>query len=165
MDINTRNEIVINYEYLIKMVINRNITLIKALRLDTEDVYQELMISMLNAIEKYDSTRSDSIPAYLYAKLQYSILDMRRRHKPCGLTGTGNQKITFVSVEYYYDDGASYDVPVEDDTGEIDLSDIFAALSSSEREALDMRIDGYTLRKKHHRDAFSAACEKMLAMI
>jgi DNA-directed RNA polymerase specialized sigma24 family protein len=155
----------VNHEYLINRALNRNIALIKALRLEPEDVYQDLMISMLNAIEEYDSMRSHSIAAHLYAKIQYAILDMKRRHKPCGITGTGNNRVSLVSIEYYYEDGGAYDIPVEDDTGSIDFSDILDVLSLSEREALDMRMAGYTLRKKRQRDDFSIACEKMLAML
>ena len=165
MDTITRNEIMINHEYIVKMAINRNIALIKALRLEPEDLYQDLMITMLKAIEEYNPTRSDSIGAYIYAKLQYAILDMKRKHKPCGITGTGNKRVSFVSIEYYYDNGGAYDIPVEDDTGIVDLFDILDALSVSERETVDMRMDGYTLRKKRQRDDFSAACEKMLAML
>ena len=165
MDTITRNEIMANHEYIVKIAINRNIALIKALRLEPEDVYQNLMISMLNAIEEYDPKRSDSIAAHIYAKIQFAILDMKRRHKPCGITKTGNKRISFVSIEYYCGDGDSYDIPVEDDIGSIDLSDILEVLSVSERDALDMRMNGYALRKKRQREDFSAACEKMLAML
>ena len=139
--------------------------LIKALRLEPDDVYQELMLSMLKAIEEYDPLRSASVAAYIFAKLQYAILDMKRKHKPCGITGTRNRKVTVVSIEYFYEDENILDIPDEDDTSEVDWSDILAGLSLSERNALDMKMDGYPLRKKHQRDDLSAACEKILAMI
>ena len=164
MDIITRNEIMINYEYLINAVIRRNMTLLKALRIETGDAYQELSISMLKALESYNPIRSNSIKSYIWAELQFAVLDMKRKHKPCGITGTGNNRVSFVSIEYYYD-GGNYDIPVEDDTGNIDLSDILEVLSLSERQALDMKMNGYTLRKKHQRDDFSVACKKILAML
>jgi DNA-directed RNA polymerase specialized sigma24 family protein len=165
MDIITRNEIMINHEYMINAVIRRNRTLLKALRIENDDAYQELYIAMLKALENYNPMRSESLGAYLWVKLQYAVLDMKRRHKPCGITGTGGKRIMFVSVDYTYDNGYTVDIPYEDDRSEIDLSDILAALDSSEREALDMRMDGQYLKKKSQRESFSAACEKLLAMI
>ena len=165
MDIITRNEIMVNYDYMINAVIRRNRTLLKALRIEDDDAYQELYIAMLKALETYNPLRSDSLGAYIWIKLQYAVLDMKRRYKPCGVTGAGGKRITFVSVNYTYEDGYTVDVPHEDDQSEIDLSDILSALDSSEREALDMRMDGQYLKRNSQRDSFSAACEKLLAMI
>jgi len=165
MDIITRNEIMVNHEYMIKAVIRRNRTLLKALRIEDDDAYQELYIVMLDALEKYDPMRSDSLAAYIWAKLQFAVLDMKRRYKPCGITKTGGKRLTIVSVDCTYDNGYAIDIPYEDDRSEIDLSDILSALDSSEREALDMRMNGQYLRKKSQRETFSDACEKLLAMI
>jgi DNA-directed RNA polymerase specialized sigma24 family protein len=165
MDNIPRNRIMAEHEYLIKSAIRRNIALIKALRLETDDVYQDLMISMLKAIEAYDSTRSDFISAHIFAKLQYAILDMKRRHKPGCITGTGNTRISLVSVECFYDDGSSLDIPVEDDISPVEWSDILSILQPFERETLEMKINGQPLIKKHQRNDFSIACEKLLAMI
>jgi len=154
------------HEYLITAAVRRNRRLIKALRLETEDVYQDLMISMLKAIEQYDSMRSESISAYIFAKLQHAILDMKRRYKPGGITGIKNTRVSFVSIENYYGDGGTLDIPDEDgNIGAVDWYDILSALSQSEREALDMNMSGYTQRKKQCRTDFSAACEKLLAML
>ena len=58
MDIITRNEIMLEHEYIIKAVIRRNQPLLKALRMEDDDVHQELSIVMLKALEVYDSARS-----------------------------------------------------------------------------------------------------------
>ena len=165
MDIITRNEIMINHEYMINAVIRRNRTLLKALRIEDDDAYQELYIAMLKALEVYNPMRSESLAAYIWVKLQFAILDMKKRNKPCGITGIGKNRLTFVSVNYIYENGYTSDIPYEDDQSEIDLSDIFAMLDPSEREAVDMRMDGQYLKKKNQRESFSTACEKLLALI
>jgi hypothetical protein len=90
---------------------------------------------------------------------------MKRRHKPCGITGTGNNRITFVSINYNYKNRYAVEFPYEDDQSEIDLSDILDVLDSSERQALDMRMEGQYLKRKTHRDNFSSAREKLLAVL
>jgi hypothetical protein len=90
---------------------------------------------------------------------------MKRRHKPGGITGIGKNRVTFVSVEYYYDDGNALDIPVEDDTSAVDLSDILTALSVSEREVLEMKMNGYNIRKKNQREDLFKACEKVFALL
>ena len=148
MDVNIRNEIMVNYEYLINAVIRRNRTLLKALRVEAEDAHQELCLAMLKAVEGYNPLRSDSLAAHIVAKLQFAILDMKKRHKPCGMTGTGGTRITFISVNYVYEDGYPAEFPCEDDHSAIDWSDILAALAPQEREAVDMRMEGQYLRRK-----------------
>jgi len=165
MDIITRNEIMINREYMVNAVIRRNRILLNALRIEADDAYQELYIAMLRALEGYDPTRSESLDAHIWVKLQYAVLDMKKRYKPCGITGTGGKRIMFVSVDYTYENGYAIDFPCEDDQSGIDLSDIFAALDSSEREALYMRMDGKYIKSKNQRKSFSTACEKLLAAI
>lgn len=64
---------------------HRHRLLLFALHLDRDDVYQELAIAALRAIESFDPSRSNSIKVHIWAKLQYAILDIKERHKPHGL--------------------------------------------------------------------------------
>ena len=85
MDFTTRNDTFLENENMIRRVMRRNLPLIHALRLEWDDVYQELAIAALRAIESFDPSRSNSIKVHIWAKLQYAILDIKERHKPHGL--------------------------------------------------------------------------------
>lgn len=87
-----RNEIFMENVGMIRRVMKRNWTLICAMHLDWDDVYQELAMAALNAIETFDPMRSECIQAHIWMKLQYAVLTIKRQHRPCGLTGFGNQQ-------------------------------------------------------------------------
>ena len=163
MDINIRNEIMVNNQYLITAVLRRNNVLLKALKIENDDAYQELTIAMLKAIECYNPLLSDSITTHISARLQYAILDMKRNHKPCGISGARGLRISTVSIEYRYENNLT-ELPFEDDRSRVDVSDVFAALAPSERQALSKRMNGQYLRSKSQRDNFTSAREKVLAM-
>ena len=91
MDFTERNEIFMNNEGMIRRVMRRNWALICAMRLDWDDVYQELAMAALNAIETFDPMRSECIQAHIWMKLQYAVLTIKRQYRPCGLTGFGKQ--------------------------------------------------------------------------
>lgn len=95
MDSITRNEIFLENEGMIWRVIRRNWSLIRALRLDPDDVYQELALAALAAlaaIDTFDPMRSECIQAHIWMKMQYAVLDIKRRCRPCGLTCFGKQR-------------------------------------------------------------------------
>lgn len=90
MDTMTRNQIFMENEEIITRVMRRNAPLLRALRLEWDDVYQELAVAMLNAIKTFDPARSESLRAHIWMKLQYAVLDIKRRHSPHGMTAMGN---------------------------------------------------------------------------
>lgn len=75
------------YEYLIGNTIRRNRPLLAALRLDEEDVKQDLSITMLSAIENFNPKLSESLVVHIKCRLQYEILNMKRNYRPHGITG------------------------------------------------------------------------------
>lgn len=72
MDAITRNNIFIENMELINRTMHRHRLLLFALHLDRDDVYQELAIAALRAIESFDPSRSNSIKVHIWAKLQYA---------------------------------------------------------------------------------------------
>lgn len=86
MDNITRNNIFMENLDLINRTLRRHRLLLRALQLEQEDVYQELAVAALQAIDSFDARRSESITIHIWAKLQYAILTIKRRHKPCGMT-------------------------------------------------------------------------------
>lgn len=100
MDFIERNEIFMDNEGMIHRVMRRNRSLICAMRLDWDDVYQELAMAALNAIETFDPMRSECIQAHIWMKLQYAVLTIKRQYRPCGLTGFGKRpRPVVVSLE------------------------------------------------------------------
>lgn len=78
------------HKNLICRTIWRNRPLLAALRLENDDVAQQLSITMLSAIKKFDPNKSASLRVHIKHSLQYEILNMKRRHKPHGITGVPN---------------------------------------------------------------------------
>ena len=99
MNFTERNEIFMDNEGMIWRVMRRNWPLISAMRLDKDDVYQELALAALNAIETFDPMRSACIQAHIWMQLQYAVLDIKRRYKPCGMTCMGRQRPVVVSLD------------------------------------------------------------------
>ena len=77
-----RNDIFMDNVGMIRRVMRRNWALICAMRLDWDDVYQELAMAALNAIETFDPARSECIQAHIWMKLQYAVLTIKRQHRP-----------------------------------------------------------------------------------
>lgn len=92
MDFTERNAIFMDNEGMIRRVMRRNWPLICAMRLDWDDVYQELAMAALNAIETFDPMRSECIQAHIWMRLQYAVLTIKRQYRPCGITGIGRQQ-------------------------------------------------------------------------
>ena len=99
MDCISRNEIFLENEGMIWRVMRRNWPLICAMRLDRDDVYQELALAALNAIDTFDPMRSECIQAHIWMKLQYAILTIKRQHRPGGVTGQSNVRTVVVSLD------------------------------------------------------------------
>jgi len=99
MDTNTRNELALSFENLAWWTIHRNENLLHALGLEYDDVFQDLMIAALAAVEGFDPERSESLFTHVRCKMQYAILDMRRAYKPGGMTGISSMEVTFTPLQ------------------------------------------------------------------
>ena len=156
-----RNELFVKHQNLISMTVRRNRRLIAALRLESDDVAQDLSIKMLWAIEKYNPERSNSIEAYITVQLQYAILDMKRRHKPHGMTVVGQDiRPEYVNIDERNAYGTVFEIPSYDDTSVVELAEVLTGISSDERDALKRKLAGYFTRKKQQTDALARVKEK-----
>ena len=68
--ISQRNAIVENHLWCIKAVMKQNRALIRAAKLDTDDVYQELALRLIRAVMSYDPEKGEHIFAQLRIELQ-----------------------------------------------------------------------------------------------
>jgi hypothetical protein len=142
------------HKSLIKSVIWKNHPLLAALHLDFEDVSQQLSITMLLAIRKFDPNRSESLAAHIRCSLQYEILNIKRRHKPHGVVGIPKDfRPEFRYLAGELPDGSAYELPVDDDMTAVEVSDLFGGLSEQEAEAVTLRLHGHPVRRKAHKAA------------
>lgn len=120
MDCISRNAIFMENEGMIQRTIRRNWPLIVALHLERDDVYQELAVAVLNAIDSFDPMRSECIRTHIWMQLQYAILSIKRRYRPSGLTGRGCQRQVVLSLNR--DDGLDMFLAVEPEEDAPELS-------------------------------------------
>lgn len=162
MDVNVRNKLYFDYTDTIRRVMWFNRILLYALRLEKEDVFQELSIVALMAIESFDPSLSDSMEEHVRAKLQYAVLDMKRYQSPCGLTRLDGARPALYSTEYSEELGHPLSSPFKDELDANDrLHKALTRLEPKERESVLLYLKGYTLRKKEDKSAFASAMDKL----
>ena len=146
---------------LITGTIKRNRRLLVALRLEDDDMAQELAIAMLAAIRGFDPVRSESLAAHITCRLQYAILNMKRNHRPHGLTGVpGGERINFLYLNATRPNGGVCELPWVDDTSEVEVSELSNSLSTVEAEVISLREQGFQLKRKAHKEALAMARNK-----
>lgn len=164
MNITTRNRIFTENEGMILRTLKRNRLLLRALNLELDDIYQELAIAALDAIDSFDPQRSEDIQAHIWMKLQYAILDIKRRHKPHGITGMSEPEPRFYSVELWEELGCPLAAPVrEQDDGrrEQRLHQAMARLEPQERAVVILYLDGVKPRRWTQISEFESALGKL----
>jgi hypothetical protein len=153
------------YKNLINSVMWKNRPLLSALRLEREDVSQQLSITLLSAIRKFDPSRSESLGAHIRCSLQYEILTMKRRHKPHGIKGIpGDHRPNFRYLDCELPDSGIYELPSEDDMTAIEFSDLFNSLSELETEVINLKLQGHPIRRKVHKAALEGARQKFMEL-
>lgn len=162
MDINTRNRIFMENRDMILRVMKRNRLLLRALNLERSDVYQDLAIAALDAIDSFDSTRSEDIRVHIWVKLQYAILDIKRRNKPHGVTGMDVSMPQFCSVELSEELGHPISAPTQEmDDSSCRLRQAMSRLDPQERAVVILYLDGIKPRRKAQITEFESALDKL----
>ena len=76
LPIEERNKLVASYLWCIDSVIRQNYSLVQAAHLDKDDVYQDLALRLIRAVERYRrGTRS--LKGYIFAQLKYELLNCK----------------------------------------------------------------------------------------
>lgn len=76
LPIEERNKLVTSYLWCIDSVIRQNYSLVQAAHLDKDDVYQDLALRLIRAVERYrPGTRS--LKGYIFAQLKYELLNCK----------------------------------------------------------------------------------------
>lgn len=164
MDTSTRNHIFMEHIDLINRTMRRHRLLLYALHLERDDVYQELAIAALQAIDTYDDRRCDSVSVHIWAKLQYAILTIKRRNKPHGMMACESFIPSVLSLdlseEYGFPAAAESDSD-EDPIREKRLRQALARLEPQERRAVLDYLEGMKPARKAEKNNFDAALEKL----
>ena len=80
-----RNEQVERYLWCIDSTIRQNYVLIKAAHLDVDDVYQNLAIRLIHAVERY-RPGPRSMKNYIFKQLHYELLNCKSTRARYGLS-------------------------------------------------------------------------------
>lgn len=86
LSIAERNHIVEEHLWCIDVVISRNWPLIKAARLERDDVYQQLAVRLIKAVAGFDPDKGN-IGQHIFAQLQYELLSCKKPYRLYGITG------------------------------------------------------------------------------
>ena len=132
----TRNELFVQYEPVVKWTIKRNWSLIRALNLDADDVYQDLCIAAMKAIDCFDPRKSDSLKTHLVSRLQYEVKNLKKRYNLHGLTGTKGIDVIFMSLDYQTEECRKMEIPEEAPYGLAEFKEALTLLSPDEREVV-----------------------------
>lgn len=104
-----RNNLVETHLGAIWWTINRNRRLISAAGLEDDDVFQQLAIRMIRAVENYDPDKGKDLEQHIFAQLQYEVLNCKDAAKLYGLKGApyGARNLT-VSLDAMTESGCQF---------------------------------------------------------
>lgn len=98
-----RNAIVEENLWRIDATIKRSWPLIRAARMDKEDVYQQLAIRLIRAVETFDPDKGE-LSQHLNAQLRFELLNCKEPARLYGMRGAprdfrGDNIISFESIQ------------------------------------------------------------------
>lgn len=84
--IETRNRIVEEHLWCIDAVMRKNAVLIKAAKLDRDDVYQQLALRLIHAVNGFDPDKG-KLEQHIFAQLNYELRNCKTPYHITGITG------------------------------------------------------------------------------
>ena len=81
-----RNAIVEDHLWCIDSILQKNRSLVRAARLEYDDVYQQLAVRLIKAVAGYDPEKG-SLQQHILAQLKYELLNCKAAFRLCGMTG------------------------------------------------------------------------------
>ena len=93
-----RNRIVEEYLPYVDQVIRRNRALMRAARLEYDDVYQQLSIRLIRAVSTYDPDKGE-LGAHIWAQLRFELLNCKTPRRLCGMTELFNRDERFDEID------------------------------------------------------------------
>lgn len=161
LDAIQRNDLLTENLWWVRTIISKNMLLIQALRLDYDDVFQDLCMVALKAIDNFDPAKSVSIATHVMSRMQYEVKNLKHRYIPHGMTASRNKDIAFLSLDYRSDTGLSVEIPCEDSYSQFEVDDILSLLSPAERGVVTEKMEGVYHRRKEQRALLDTASQKI----
>ena len=105
-----RNAIVEANLWCIDSVIHQNRPLMRAARLEYDDVYQQLALRLVKAVVGYDPEKG-RLEQHIFAQLKYELLSCKSVYRLCGMTGTPRsfRKRHIISIDALSEDSGLYE--------------------------------------------------------
>ena len=75
MDVIIRNDLFTSYTGLIERVMRTNHRMLCTLSMEMEDIYQELSLAVLRALDSYEEQRATTMDAHVWMTLQCALAD------------------------------------------------------------------------------------------
>lgn len=103
-----RNRIVEENLHWIDKIIRRNAALMKAARLEYDDVYQDLAIRLIQCVENCDPEKG-TLDQHIMCQLQYEMLNCKDSRRRYGFTGASyDLRGAVISLDAIPEDGGLY---------------------------------------------------------
>lgn len=83
--IKERNRIVEEHLWCVKAVMKQNDALIRAAHLDRDDVFQQLSVRLILAVDRYDPDKSE-LKKHIFQQLRYELLSCKKPQALYGIT-------------------------------------------------------------------------------
>jgi DNA-directed RNA polymerase specialized sigma24 family protein len=123
--------------------------MLKTLRMESEDLVQELAICLLRAIERYDDTRGAKPSTYYFMALRYGVLRLWREQMR--MIRLANLHAVSLTHTNEYGEESMLDVPFTVDyDDELMVNEFLKTLSEYERNILSRKMQGYEPNDKRH---------------
>lgn len=105
-----RNAIVEANLWCIDSVIRQNRPLMRAARLEYDDVYQQLALRLIKAVAGFDPQKG-TLQQHIFAQLRYELLSCKSARRLCGLTGAPKEyrKRDMVSLDALSENSPLYE--------------------------------------------------------
>ena len=105
-----RNAIVEANLWCIDNVIRQNRPLMRAARLEYDDVYQQLALRLIRAVAGFDPQKG-ALQQHIFAQLKYELLNCKSAYRLCGLTDAPKEyrKSDMVSLDHIPESSSLYE--------------------------------------------------------
>jgi len=150
MTITQRNSVFEQYQNLIGYTVRQHMSLLKVLRMDMDDLRQELAICLLKAIEKYQPNRGAKESTFYFKMLRYGVLNLWRTQ----IRKVRLANLHTVPLTYSTDDGEEFTIELPfhvDYDAEIRVREFLKTLAPRERDALMRMVRGDDPEDKRHK--------------
>ena len=149
MTIEQRNTIFSEYMKIIRFTVNRHRSMLKILRMDGDDLAQELAICLLKAIERYDASRGAKPSTYYFKSLRYGALKLwREQMRKIRLANL--QAMSLIHSNEYGEESA-LDIPFTVDYDDaLMVEEFLKTLSACERNTLAQKMHGHEPDDRRH---------------